>query len=777
MSLNSLYLNIMRRMIATVLIITLVLRSLCAYAQNFMATLPEPGKMVAVSDAFMPVLVKGLVVHPDEPFNFSFIVDSGDEAVDPAVIKGQSEKIVKYFLAALTVPEKSLWVNLSPYEKDRIIEDGLGQTLLGRDMLAQDYVLKQLTASLIYPEDKLGKDFWSRVYKKAQEEFGTTDIPIDTFNKVWVVPVKAAVFEKDHAVYVTDARLKVMLDSDYRAAARHFKSQSGEESQHSLDRSIHGVSHIDTVDPSKLLVVQDDVKRILREVVIPAIETEVNYGKNFSTLRQVYYAAILAKWYRELVQDTLMARGYVDKNKIAGVDSDDKTFKEQIYQRYIAAYKQGVFNYIKDDADPVSGDAVPRKYFSGGFQFGNIKLDEDQRLQAVVGRGKTFRVDFAMHHVNDSSERVRPDNANVNVSSKTLKPQRIVSTRLADDRLVRDASMSDILTDIALWILGGVIIISVFVTVVGGIVVTLIQRIQDLYDSYRTRTNDRFIAGLILSIKNNVQKAVDRIDESVLAEGRIRQALIESKHPLLIKKVGEIDINSTESYLGLLAGMDASHDELSDIQRTKARRGDFNAFKWLEQNDLEASKGFLKQERNQLIKFLRNFDERHDYRSFNVISNILDAIGDENGKYVYNYTPPVTTPRMVSDSNEEYVPSMTGGGDQIRKIDEKHEVSWILQEGYWEKHLRRDSSQGLERPIENTVRSMGEPSTSGGIDIQNIDVNKTSTAKIKFDDAALQRMFSDGFEGFTPVFIKMTPVENPLMILGVALTDAKDVKV
>ena len=30
---------------------------------------------------------------------------------------------------------------------------------MGRDMLAQDYILKQLTASLIYPEKDLGKDF------------------------------------------------------------------------------------------------------------------------------------------------------------------------------------------------------------------------------------------------------------------------------------------------------------------------------------------------------------------------------------------------------------------------------------------------------------------------------------------------------------------------------------------------------------------------------------------------------------------------------------------
>ena len=70
-----------------------------------------------------------------------------------------------------------MWVNLSPYEKDRIVPDAFGQTEMGRDLLAQDYMLKQLTASLMYPGEELGKKFWDNVYKEAQERYGTTNIP------------------------------------------------------------------------------------------------------------------------------------------------------------------------------------------------------------------------------------------------------------------------------------------------------------------------------------------------------------------------------------------------------------------------------------------------------------------------------------------------------------------------------------------------------------------------------------------------------------------------
>ncbi len=68
--------------------------------------LPKPGTMVNLSPAFEPVLIKGLKVHPENPFQFDFIVDTGDTALkanDPA-LKEESHKLVKYFLAAMTVP-------------------------------------------------------------------------------------------------------------------------------------------------------------------------------------------------------------------------------------------------------------------------------------------------------------------------------------------------------------------------------------------------------------------------------------------------------------------------------------------------------------------------------------------------------------------------------------------------------------------------------------------------------------------------------------------------
>ena len=203
------------RLLVFVLSFSLVFGPSAAQAQTIASlNLPVPGTMVGPSQAFVPVLLKGMTIHPDNPLQFDFIIDSGNTNFTQDQIKDESQRLVKYFLASMTIPKDDLWVNLSPYEKDRIIPDDLGKTELGRDMLAQDYILKQLTASLMYPEKELGKAFWDKVYKQAKEKYGTSEIPVNTFNKVWILPETATVYEHGQTVYSVEARLKVLLDSD-----------------------------------------------------------------------------------------------------------------------------------------------------------------------------------------------------------------------------------------------------------------------------------------------------------------------------------------------------------------------------------------------------------------------------------------------------------------------------------------------------------------------------------------------------------------------------------
>jgi len=321
-------------------------------AQDPFARMPAPGVMVHLSPEFTPAYLKALIIHPENALRFDFIVTRGDEPLNDRQKHDTYQKLIKYFLASLAVPDENQWVNLSPYEKERIIKDDFGKTEMGRDLLAQDYLLKQITASLIYPESNLGRKFWDRIYSEAYKQFGTTNIPVNTFNKVWIIPDSASVYEHGNMVYVVNQHLKVMLEEDYLS----FKKHSGISSPSLVKEGVKG---------SSASAAHSLASQIIRAIVLPDLEKEVNTAKNFAVLRQVYSGMILAAWYKHALKGSLLGKIYANKDKIKGVDQDPKN-NQEIYQRYLKAFKKGVFNYIKEDMDRYTNETIPRKYFSGG---------------------------------------------------------------------------------------------------------------------------------------------------------------------------------------------------------------------------------------------------------------------------------------------------------------------------------------------------------------------------------------------------------------------------
>lgn len=350
-----------------------------SYAQ-VVAQLPVPGVMVSLSTSFRPPVIKGVVIHPDNPFRFNFVVNQGEKALPQEKLKADSTRLIKYFLAALTLPDTDLWVNLSPYEKERIIPENFGLTEMGRDLLSQDYLLKQLMSSLTYPESGLGQRFWRRVYKKAYELYGTTSIPLNTFNKVWIIPEKAVVFEKGNTAFVVESRLKVMMAEDYLALKKNFKDSS-KGTDRLLEHEVKEISNISS--------------EIAREVLIPEIEKEVNDGQNFACLRQVYHSLILATWYKRSLKESLLNEVYSNQGKIAGIDVSDKEIKQKIYEKYIEAFKEGVYNLIKEDYDENSQEVIARRYFSGGMEF-NIPEEVLEVLEGDQGLLSSSQLDDLM---------------------------------------------------------------------------------------------------------------------------------------------------------------------------------------------------------------------------------------------------------------------------------------------------------------------------------------------------------------------------------------------
>ncbi|MGE0267316.1 MAG: isocitrate dehydrogenase kinase/phosphatase AceK regulatory subunit [Candidatus Omnitrophota bacterium] len=300
--------------------------------------LPVPGTLITPTENYTPALLTGIILNPEHPLRFDFMIKAGGDPYGRAEFQDESARLIKYFLASLTVPEDEMWVNLSPHEQNRMVAEGLGRTGMGRDLLSQDYLLKQLTASLLHPDQEPGRTFWS----KALKETNAPEMDINDFlHKIWIVPDNAVVYEHTQGAYVIQSHLTVMLEKDYLDAAR----------------------------PTDESAVKDDQRLtgLIREHIIPEIEKEVNNGKTFAPLRQMYHAMILATWYKMTLKKSLLAQTYVNRNKIRGIDSADETLNAKIYEQYMKAFTVGVYNFIREDVDPVSHKVLPRQYFSGGL--------------------------------------------------------------------------------------------------------------------------------------------------------------------------------------------------------------------------------------------------------------------------------------------------------------------------------------------------------------------------------------------------------------------------
>jgi len=358
--------------------------------------MPAPGTMVQLSSTFTPAHLQGITIHPDNALQFDFLIHKGDGNLTEGQKSQEYTKLIKYFLASLTVPDKDQWVNLSPYEKGRIIEGNFGKTEMGRDLLEQDYLLKQITSSLMYPEKGLGKAFWDKVYAQAWMQYHTTNIPVNTFNKVWIVPDEAVVYESGNTAYIIKSHLKVMLEEDYLSLSHHVIPASSAV----IPASSAVIPASSTVIPAKAGIQNKNnvhalASQIIRQIILPQLEREVNEGKNFSQLRQIVSGMILATWYKKALKGSLLGKIYADKAKIQGINvlPDSSTVMpvssnvipaysnvipakagiqymdvNVIYQQYLAAFKKGVYNYIKEDADKYTQQTIPRKYFAGGFE-------------------------------------------------------------------------------------------------------------------------------------------------------------------------------------------------------------------------------------------------------------------------------------------------------------------------------------------------------------------------------------------------------------------------
>jgi len=293
--------------------------------------------------------------------NFKLLVDKGDlKNPTQDEIRTSTQELLNYFLVGVTLHNESFWVNLRPDKEEEIIDDYLVQTDVGKVMLETDLQLKKDTAQFTSPQTPEGREYWERLYKKAEGLFGLDNVTIPTLTRPWIVPGEIIIREGKEGAYIYKAVLKVMLEQDYLQ---------------STETRVQSTVDYAFKDPrSKAL--NEYSTQLIRELIIPKLTKEVNSSKRYAPIRQVYYSLILSRWFKnKFAGKTGGYASLINTQDLTGLTSKQSWSKTTYFKEYQKSFQQGEYN-IKEPVYTPTGQVI-RSYFSGGIQMAGSALTTD----------------------------------------------------------------------------------------------------------------------------------------------------------------------------------------------------------------------------------------------------------------------------------------------------------------------------------------------------------------------------------------------------------------
>lgn len=319
-----------------------------------------------IQDKFRPLHLRYLA-YDNLSNNFSFLVDKGDlNLPQNQELKNSTKELLNYFFVGISLPNDSFWVNLRPDAADNIIDSYLAQTDLGKVLLEADLQLKKDTANFTSPQTPEGKDYWKKLYQKANELFGGEKITIPTLTRPWIVPGEIIIRQTQENAYVYKATLKVMLEQDYlkESPAYNFSDE-------------------------RLKQLNEYASELMRKTIIPKLTQDVNTAKRYAPLRQVYYSLILAQWFKQKFsgKNGLYSQ-LINQKNLHGLTSQEAWSKDTYFQAYQKSFREGEYN-IKESVYTLGGQTV-RNYMSGGISFGGEFIAEAVKSGGEI-TGSLFR--------------------------------------------------------------------------------------------------------------------------------------------------------------------------------------------------------------------------------------------------------------------------------------------------------------------------------------------------------------------------------------------------
>lgn len=312
-------------------------------------------------------LLRYLSINSANPFNyFNFLLDKGTATEgSPERSRGipdltqEAKKLINYFFLGISLSADAFWVNLQPKDADKMTSQGLSRTDMGKVLLEQDLQLKKDVSRYLHPDNTFGKIFWERLYTEIGKDKVRRE-KITTSQRVWIVPDTATVVETADGAFISEAKLKVLLENEY------LKAQMGtdEKLQMSTDKK-----------QKQEEVIQASSERLMKEIIIPELTFDVNHSSLYAPLRQIYYSLILAEYFKRKHNHSTNSMNsknsinsndpyisLINQNTTVGLESELPWSKDKIFQEYLTSYQKGEYQIKR------SLLGLARMYFSGGIK-------------------------------------------------------------------------------------------------------------------------------------------------------------------------------------------------------------------------------------------------------------------------------------------------------------------------------------------------------------------------------------------------------------------------
>lgn len=278
-----------------------------------------------------------------------------------------------WFLIGLSLPDYKFWVNLNPWESDRIIDEDLGRTDVGRIMLEADFQMKKDFCKYQNPgESDIGEKYWSLLDGKREElvEKCMNMYPgeIDSVHNVlfaaatrhWIVPDTITGYGDGDEFYIADATLSIFSEPVFEHSTFEVVNQLGSISEDCSDCLSEATKEYGRY-----------VKELEEEMILPLVVEEVNTNSSYSDLRQVYASLALAQWYKSRYRfGGHLFSDFIDSENLENLESKVTWSPEEIWTEYVKSYEEGEFHCEKEYKE---GDyIITRIYTAGGVDFLNI---------------------------------------------------------------------------------------------------------------------------------------------------------------------------------------------------------------------------------------------------------------------------------------------------------------------------------------------------------------------------------------------------------------------